>query len=67
MRLKRAELSVYIHDLEKRIARQRANLASLDATIRLFTPGKNPDAIPPVNCQEGTLAPRLVAIAAHWG
>jgi hypothetical protein len=31
--LKRAEIS---HDLEKRIARQRANLANLDATIKLF-------------------------------
>jgi hypothetical protein len=27
--------------------RQRANLANLDATIKLFTPGANPDAIPP--------------------
>jgi hypothetical protein len=47
LRLKRAEISGHIHDLEKRIARQRANLASLDATIRLFAPGTNPDAIPP--------------------
>jgi hypothetical protein len=47
LRTKRAEISGYIHDLEKRIARQRANLANLDATIRLFAPGSNPDAIPP--------------------
>jgi hypothetical protein len=47
LRLKRAEISGHIHDLEKRIARQRANLANLDATIRLFSPGTNPDAIPP--------------------
>ncbi|MFZ0497295.1 MAG: hypothetical protein WBE80_11080 [Methylocella sp.] len=47
LRLKRAEISGYIHDLEKRIARQRANLANLDATIKLFSPGTNPDAIPP--------------------
>jgi hypothetical protein len=46
-RLKRAEISGHIHDLEKRIARQRANLANLDATIKLFSPGTNPDAIPP--------------------
>ena len=45
LRLKRA--SGHIHDLEKRIARQRANLANLDATIKLFSPGINPDAIPP--------------------
>jgi hypothetical protein len=47
LRLKRAEISGYIHDLEKKIARQRANLASVDATIRIFAPGENPDAIPP--------------------
>jgi hypothetical protein len=47
LRLKRAEISGYIHDLEKRIARQRANLVSLDATIKLFSPGTNPDSILP--------------------
>ena len=47
LRLRRAEISGHIHDLEKRIARQRANLANLDATIKLFSPGANPDAIPP--------------------
>jgi hypothetical protein len=46
LRLKRAEISGHIHDLEKRIARQRANLANLDATIKLFSPSTNPDAIP---------------------
>ena len=45
LRLKRAEISGHIHDLEKRIARQRANLANLDATIKLFSPGTNPNAI----------------------
>src|SRR6202023_675060 len=47
LRRKRAEISGHIHDIEKRIARQRANLANLDATIKLFSPGTNPDAIPP--------------------
>src|SRR6202163_666761 len=47
LRHKRAEISGHIHDLEKRIARQRASLANLDATIKLFSPGTNPDAIPP--------------------
>jgi hypothetical protein len=47
LRAKRAEISGHIHDLEKRIGRQRANLANLDATIKLFSPGTNPDAIPP--------------------
>jgi hypothetical protein len=47
LRRKRAEISGHIHDLEKRIARQRGNLVNLDATIKLFSPGTNPDAIPP--------------------
>jgi hypothetical protein len=47
LRIKRAEISGHIHDLEKRIGRQRANLANLDATIKLFSPGETPDAIPP--------------------
>src|ERR1700730_12961612 len=47
LRLKRAVISGHIHDLEKRITRQRANLANLDATIKLVSPGTNPDAIPP--------------------
>jgi hypothetical protein len=47
LRLKRAEISGHIHELEKRIGRQRANLANLDATIKLFSPGTNPDSIPP--------------------
>jgi hypothetical protein len=42
-----ADAVARIHDLEKRIARQRANLANLDATIKLFSPGANPDAIHP--------------------
>ena len=46
LRLKRAEISGHIHDLEKRIARQRANLANLDGTIKLFSPGTNPETIP---------------------
>jgi tRNA G10 N-methylase Trm11 len=45
LRLKRAEISGHIHDLEKRIARQQVALANLDATIRLFSPGTNHDAI----------------------
>ena len=47
LRRKRAEISGHIHDLEKRISRQRANLANLDATIKLFSPGTNPDSIAP--------------------
>src|SRR5438105_7606054 len=47
LRRKRAEIGGYIHDLERKIKRQRAALAHVDATIRLFSPGTNPDAIPP--------------------
>jgi hypothetical protein len=47
VRVKRAEISGHIHDLEKRITRQRANLTNVDATIRLFSPSTDPDAIPP--------------------
>jgi hypothetical protein len=53
-RLKRAEISGYIHDLEKRIARERENLANLDATIKLFSLGTNPYAIPPKRAYRGT-------------
>jgi hypothetical protein len=45
--IKRAEISGHIAELERKINRQRAALANVDATIRLFSPGTNPDAIPP--------------------
>jgi hypothetical protein len=47
LRRKRAEIGGYIRDLERQIKRQRAALAHVDATIRLFAPGVNPDTIPP--------------------
>src|ERR1700690_1110322 len=47
LRAKRAEISGYIHDLEKKVKRMRANLAHIDATIRVFAPDLNPDSIPP--------------------
>jgi hypothetical protein len=53
LRLKRAEISGYIHDLEKRIARQRASLANLDATIKLFSPGTNPLRTPSLDSPFG--------------
>jgi hypothetical protein len=46
LRTKRAEISGYIRDAEKKIKRMRANLAHVDATIRLFAPGLDPDTIP---------------------
>ncbi len=47
LRAKRAEVSGYIHDLEKRVRAQRAKLAHIDATLRLFSPETDPEAIPP--------------------
>ena len=47
LRAKRAEISGHVHDLERKLARHRANLANIDATIRLFAPDLNPDSIPP--------------------
>jgi hypothetical protein len=47
LRAKRAEVSGDIRDLENKIKRQRANLVHIDATIRVFAPGLNPDSIAP--------------------
>jgi hypothetical protein len=47
LRSKRAEISGHIHDLDRRVATMRANLANIDAAIRLLSPGTDPDAIPP--------------------
>jgi hypothetical protein len=47
LRSKRAEVSGYIHDLEKKVRHLRATLANLDATILLFSPGTDPELIPP--------------------
>ncbi len=54
LRTKRAEIGGYIHDLEKKIKRLRANLAHVDATIRLFAPGLDPDAILPKRTYQRT-------------
>src|SRR5271169_1215221 len=47
LRAKRAEVSGYIHDLEKRAKTWRVRLAHIDATIKIFSPEIDPDAIPP--------------------
>ncbi len=47
LRAKRAEVSGYIHDLEKRVKIWRARLAHIDATIKIFSPETDPEAIPP--------------------
>ena len=46
LRAKRAEVSGYIRELESKINRQRANLAHIDATIKIFSPATDPNAIP---------------------
>ena len=45
LRNKRAELAGTLHQLEQQLARQRANLAHLDATMRLFDPNVRPQDI----------------------
>jgi len=47
LRAKRAEISGYVADLERKLAHHRTSLANIDATIRLFAPSLDPDAIPP--------------------
>jgi hypothetical protein len=44
LRAKRAEISGHIHELEKKIGRLRASLLHVDASLRLFSPGADPDA-----------------------
>jgi len=77
LRRKRAEVSGHIADLERKITRQRVNLAHIDATIRLFSPDTDPNAIPPKRTYrrtryfaKGELAPissprRFVSIFCH--
>ena len=47
LRAKRAEVSGYIHDLEKKVKTWRARLSHIDATIKIFSPETDPEAIPP--------------------
>jgi hypothetical protein len=44
---KRAELAGIVSQLERQLAQQQANLAHLDATMRLFDPDIRPNRIPP--------------------
>jgi hypothetical protein len=47
LRAKRAEISWQVADLERQLARCRASLANIDATIRLFAPSLDPETITP--------------------
>jgi hypothetical protein len=47
LRNKRAELAGTLRQLEQQLARERTNLAHLDATMRLFDPGIRPKDIRP--------------------
>jgi hypothetical protein len=47
LRAKRAEISAYIHGLEKKVENWRARLAHIDEAIRIFSPETDPSAIPP--------------------
>jgi hypothetical protein len=59
LRSKRAELSGELVAAEKRIVQLRADIASLDGTIRLFDPTAEPDKIRPIlRRKKPTLIPR---------
>ena len=47
LRAKRAEVSGYVHDLEKRVKTWRARLSHIDEAIKIFSPDTDPEAIPP--------------------
>ncbi len=47
LRAKRAEISGYLKELEKQIRAWRASLAHIDASIKIFAPGPDPETIPP--------------------
>jgi uncharacterized protein YeeX (DUF496 family) len=47
LRKKRSEVAGYIHDLEKKVRLQRARLAHIDETIKIFSPEMDPEEIPP--------------------
>jgi hypothetical protein len=47
LRSKRAELAGVLRQLEQQLVQQRANLAHVDATMRLFDPDIRPNAIRP--------------------
>jgi hypothetical protein len=54
LRNKRAELAGMLRQLEQRLVQQRANLAHLDATMRLFDPDIRPKEIRPNNRESAT-------------
>jgi hypothetical protein len=69
LRAKRAEISGHVHDLERKLARHRASLAAIDATIRLYAPELDPDSIPPKRTYrrtryfaKGELARRIISM-----
>jgi hypothetical protein len=47
LRAKRAEISGYVRDLEKKARIWRARLTHIDAAIKIFSPETDPEAIPP--------------------
>ncbi len=69
LRAKRAEISGHVHDLERKLARHRASLAAIDATIRLYAPELDPDSIQPKRTYrrtryfaKGELSRRVVSV-----
>ena len=62
LRNKRAELAGILRQLEQQLVQQRANLAHLDATMRLFDPDIRPKDIRPK--QPGHATPGFVPVNA---
>src|SRR5271154_4736475 len=74
LRAKRAEISGHVHDLERKLARHRASLAAIDATIRLYAPELDPDSIQPKRTYrrtryfaKGELQRRVIAVLREAG
>lgn len=53
LRDKRAEISGVIDDMERRIARRRADLVHVDAVLRLYAPELEPNSIAPKTVRRG--------------
>jgi hypothetical protein len=66
LRAKRAEISRHVHDLGRKLARHRASLANIDATIRLYAPELDPDSIPPKRTRRSFLEGATVPFALPY-
>ena len=63
LRNKRAELAGMLRQLEQQLVQQRANLAHVDATMRLFDPDIRPNGHPSQSSRESA-TPGFVRVSA---